>query len=355
MPTSARSLWLGRIALALAGSAVGLGLAEAAVRVLWPDRAPPDAAALPVLHTQLELVLPNQRAMHEGVLHRTNRLGLRGPDYPARPAPSVFRILLGGDSIAMGHGVPEEDRYSDRLVPLLDAARPGERHEVVNTALSGLDAQGVMQRIDTMLTNYGAHALVYGFCLNDIEGPDYQRRAPAWDAESVWAGFQESQRAARSRLWALLAAWRWRLTLPEPGVDEEVRYNYLENPAAWQTFTSQLDRLATIARERGVCSVLFLQPQLAQLDDRHPYLDIYARVGDAARQRGIHVIDAFPAFRGRFASWYWVGPFDPHPNAAGHAILARALAGGLLALPESCWRGGPVEPAPAWPPPTWPR
>ncbi|HVN38400.1 MAG TPA: hypothetical protein VMW19_09565 [Myxococcota bacterium] len=43
-------------------------------------------------------------------------------------------------------------------MPLLDAARPGERHEVVN---------------------YGSHEIVYAFCLNDIEDPDYERRAPA--------------------------------------------------------------------------------------------------------------------------------------------------------------------------------
>jgi len=120
MPMSTRSLWLGRIALALAGSAVGLGLAEVAVRFLSPrtagSRLPGAAGALGVSH-------PGRR-----------QLDRDGPQRARR------------------------GRYSDRLVPLLDAARPGERHEVVN---------------------YGSHEIVYAFCLNEIEDPDYERRAPA--------------------------------------------------------------------------------------------------------------------------------------------------------------------------------
>jgi len=32
-----------------------------------------------------------------------------------------------------------------------------------------------------------------------------------------------------------------------------------------------------------------------------------------------------------------VGTDDPHPNAAGHELLARALFHGLRELPNSCW------------------
>jgi lysophospholipase L1-like esterase len=328
----------GRIALAVASSAVALGLAELGARALWPKPSLPEEP-LPLLQWQADLEQPHVRGVSQGVLFRTDRIGLRGPDYEAQPPNSVFRIVLGGDSIAMGHGVREEDRYSDRLARLLDAARPGVRHEVVNAGLSGLDAGGVMQRLEKVLGTYAGHLLVYGFCANDIEGPGYERVSPVWDVNAYWARVIELERSPL-RLWSLVQGWLMRLWIGSP-IDEDLLHNYLVNPAAWQSFTAQLDRLAALASQRGVCAHLLLQPQLQRLGAAHPYLDIYARVASAARERGISVSDAFPAFRGRFASWYWVSPFDTHPNARAHALLAQVLADDLLALPDSCWRPAP--------------
>ena len=35
----------------------------------------------------------------------------------------------------------------------------------------------------------------------------------------------------------------------------------------------------------------------------------------------------------------WVSAFDPHPNAEGHALLARAALDALRAMPATCWNG----------------
>lgn len=346
---SVRSPWLARLALLAAGSLVALALAELGVRLLWPRREPPGGSeGLPVVEDVLELATPHVRGISHGVLHRTDRIGLRGPDYESVPPASVFRIALAGDSIAMGHGVAEEDRYSDRLVPLLDAARPRERHEVVNAALSGLDARNVVLRLERALAEYRAHMLVYGFCVNDIEGPAYQRLAATQSTALHWSRLRDIERTP-SRLWALLLALQLRHELEGLPIAQEIRHNYFENPAAWSDFTRQLDRFAALAAERGACPILFVQPQLQRLSDAHPYLDVYARVSRAAQERGIHVVDAFDAFRGRVASWYWVSPADPHPNEAAHAVLARVLADGLLALPERCWQRDVAPPSAASP------
>ena len=44
----------------------------------------------------------------------------------------------------------------------------------------------------------------------------------------------------------------------------------------------------------------------------------------------------------------WVHAKDPHPNREGHAILARALADDLLALPDHCFEANRKSKGPSY-------
>jgi hypothetical protein len=115
-------------------------------------------------------------------------------------------------------------------------------------------------------------------------------------------------------------------------------HNYFENPAAWEDFSSALERLARYADKRGVCAEVLVHTHLASLDRDHPFEVFYRHVETEARSQGLGVIQSLPAFRGRDSSTLWVGRLDSHPNAEAHEILARALYEGLRELPDSCWR-----------------
>src|SRR5262245_41975907 len=53
-----------------------------------------------------------------GIPVRVNALGLRGPDVSATPAAGVTRVLVIGDSIVFGHGLP-----IDQALPAVLAQR----------------------------------------------------------------------------------------------------------------------------------------------------------------------------------------------------------------------------------------
>ena len=67
------------------------------------------------------------RGVHVGVLHRTNSAGVRGPEFSPRVPRGTFRIVLAGDSIAMGHGIEEDERYSAVLERILQEHLIGGR------------------------------------------------------------------------------------------------------------------------------------------------------------------------------------------------------------------------------------
>jgi hypothetical protein len=69
---------------------------------------------------------------------RTNALGFRAPEFQARKAPGVFRILPPG-RLTFGMNVDAENTYPQILNHLLKESHPG-RFEVLNLAVPGYTA-----------------------------------------------------------------------------------------------------------------------------------------------------------------------------------------------------------------------
>lgn len=349
--TRAREI-LGTLALLLAGILVALAAGEVWARWLRevPDRPPPPASAaspelahLPELHSGRELIRPNVRGRYAGVVHRTNRWGLRGPDVPRRKPPGTLRIALIGDSVAMGMGVPYAQTYGARVARSLSGSDwvGGRRVEVLNLGVAGFNGAQSVERLKTVGAPLGPDLVIYGYTLNDIQGPAWREPPPGYLA------MRRARRAASARspfhLWRVveprLASLR-ELVAPPPGsfvwaLDE----NYFRNPAAWSGLVAVLGDLAEGQRALGACAHLLLHTRLQFLHPFHPFRRHYDAVARAARERGLSVTASLPWFLEEDgpATALWVAADDAHPNARGHALLAEALVEGLRRdLPERC-------------------
>jgi lysophospholipase L1-like esterase len=330
---------LGALGLALASLALVLGLAEGGARLLAPPRtepAPSPPEGLPVLRTPLDLARPNARGVFGGVPYRSNGHGVRGPDYAPAPAPGVLRIAVTGDSVTMGAGVAEEDAYPARLERRLDARDPGRRHEVLNLGIAGLNARAAIERLLRLDAAYSPGLAVYGFTVNDIEGPAYTAYEPLAARVERLRRYRESPSHLLRLLGPRLVELAERILPGRESYAEELHRNYFASPRAWSRFAASLDRLAGYARAAGLCAHVFVHTSLERLDETHPYLAIYERVADAAHERGLTASTSFGAFRGRPAPGLWVSPGDPHPNREAHELLAQALEAALAELPARC-------------------
>ena len=203
-----------------------------------------------------------------------------------------------------------------------------------------MTANQAISRLEQMDAVYGFDLLVYGFTRNDIENEHYER---------ISAAGAHKRRFDRARSADTSPSYLWRVVWPrlhplieharpnETTLVEESQYNYFENDEAWQTFSESLDQLAAMSVEQGRCGEVLIHTQLAELGLLHPYQPVYDKVVAAAETRGLVAVPSFEAFRGRYEPALWVGPYDPHPNAEGHAILGKVLGDAVLGLPESCW------------------
>jgi lysophospholipase L1-like esterase len=243
----------------------------------------------------------------------------------------VFRIVVVGDSFTMGSGVRDEETYPSLVEDALN--RRGDRvYEVLNLGLIGLNVNGVVDRLTQLGLRFHPDLIVYGCTLNDIKGAGY-RVSVTVDGWLIQQGRYARFRASPSYL--LRVAWPHWLALHDrlrarPGTSlYELLDNYDHNPRAWAVFLAGLDRLGAVGTAANVPVVVFVHTSLEYLSFLHPYLDIYARIGRAAQERGMRVVQSFPSLRGHEEESLWVSDLDPHPNAAAHQLMASALLNGL--------------------------
>lgn len=346
-PTTPRRsiLWLARFLSLTFSTLLGLGAAEILLRMPAspqptrpsPPALDPEIKDLPNIEGVMALAKPLQRARYRGSLFVNNSRGIRGPEYDPVAAPGTFRIEMIGDSYTMGSGVSVEQAYPAMVEEVLNGTGDERHYEVINLGLSGLSLEGsVNVRLRKIGLDYSPDLLVYGFTVNDLEGPDYValKRSPHVPSKSLVLDLLRKR----------LEYFRDMVSPSSTSYVRELNNNFFENPKVWQRFESNLDRLAAIADERNICVVVLIHTQLRALNSWHPYLRHYAAVADAARERGMYVVDSFPWHDGIDPTNYVCGVYDSHPNALGHQILAESLIHGLRSLPARCWDGAQAPP-----------
>jgi hypothetical protein len=326
--------------LAIVGAALGLELelrrTDRPPSPLPPVRHP----GLPRLRDSLDLATPKIRGNFRHAFHRTDRFGFRGRDYTRSRGAASIRILVAGDSVAMGAGVEEEQTYALRLQARLREHPDRPPTEVINAGLGGGDIAHAVERLRGAMNLYGGDILVYGFTLDDIKLRAYQDPPEKEKKPAHWKHLEESRIHV---LRILPAARRWLLDRWDPAARDRghwLFWNYFRNPAVWREFEQVLDRLAAYAETRDGCGVVLTHTALEELGPFHRFGPIYERVSQASRSRGLEVANSFEEFWGRRSLQLRRGTFDPHPNPQGHDLLAKSLANAVLRLPDRCWDTG---------------
>ncbi len=330
-----------RLGLVLAGVALALSFAEILVRQL-PDEAPVAASApaprsdLRVLKSIYELATPGTEGIYQGAYYRSNSAGFRGPEFAREPDPGVFRIVAVGDSFVMGEGVLLEEAYSSVLERELRAAWPKRSIEVLNLGLSGLNIHHVVERLEGLGLSFHPDLIVYGVTSNDIQVEGYRLST---SGETIIAQRERYGRFAESRsrllrlLWPRWVSFRDGMHPPRGTYMYEVFDNYLRNPEVWANYCSGFDDLKRLQDDTGVPVVVFIHPVLAYTRAFHPFGEVYDRIEEAARSRGLTVVQAYPSVAGRQAEALWISRANPHPNAEAHRLFGELLARKLIEMP----------------------
>lgn len=266
---------------------------------------------------------PGARSADEWGPIVTNGYGFRDRDDIAVPKPpGTRRVMVLGDSVTLGMFVREEETFVRRTESLLRAERGMADVEVLNVAVDGYDAAQVAELSAAAVPRFTPDLVVYALCLNDFD-------------DALCSG--EKMRYFRPpRSFVLDAAQR---ALAALAVRSQGYHRYVygrRREAVW----AEVRRMHAVTRAAGaeLCvAVLPLFPIEAWLPafstepsgSLRAYPAQWAEIRDGVLAflagEAIPALDLVPAFADvddpkSVALDIW------HPNAAGHARIAGALA-----------------------------
>lgn len=285
----------------------------------FPDSAALAANAGPAASNHLTRPVPDVRETvlkpgfateHLGARWTTSALGLRDREYAATRPPDTVRLALLGDSIGAGWGVADGAGFEPRVEAALDASargRGGPAIEVLNFAVPG-HAPG--QRWEHFVRSggweLGTDVVLYEATPADVGWDTHRLRRVLWMG---WGFDAPVYRDALAQL---------RLS---PGRDVET-YKRRLRPYRWEVLEGVYRHIVSECHRRGVPCVWFLIPRVDKASDEEDRAGLLRR----ARAAGFDaVLDLSDAFEGADAATLAVAPGDYHPNAEGHARIARAL------------------------------
>jgi lysophospholipase L1-like esterase len=296
------------------------------------------------------VLTPGTDITMRGMLVRVNDLGLRGPRTSAEPAPGVHRVLALGDSVAFGEGLQAEEAIPALLEREL-GERTGERWEVLNAGVEGYNTEAELGFLRRRGLALRPETVVVVFNLNDYDwapvlGPlgiltrDPAARVPVRSLANVselWFVLRWLV-DAKGRPWETGKVAAADLT-PAPGERfsrfdryiSALRKNYWKHPedACWPTLVGSLRGLGEVARANRLRLVIAIVPDGDQIGVPDLDLTPQTKLRALCAEAHLDCLDLQPIFAAAPDRELF---FDTmHPNAAGHRLLAHAVADHLLA------------------------
>jgi GDSL-like lipase/acylhydrolase family protein len=239
--------------------------------------------------------------------------GLWDRAHAIQKPPDVDRVVVLGDSVPNDPSIPYADRFPRGLEAELAMHAPaGRRVEVLNVSCEGYNTIQEVRLLERVGLKYRPDVVVVAYVLNDpyLQNGAYRRFGNSYFAFRVAQAFG----ALSGRTCAMFA--------PLYG-----GYNFD------LVVRASFERLRLLSERDGFGVLVAPLPIMVPFDDT-ACTALYDQVIDVARAQGFLTWRVVDAFRG-LDHHRFLKPDRPsditHPNADGHARIARGLAGPIAA------------------------
>src|SRR5262245_30423936 len=262
---------------------------------------------------------PNRQARLMGVDFRTNSQGLRDREFPFDRVPGKLRIVMLGDSLTVGWGVPLEETFAKRIERMyVDASIDAE---VINLGVGNYNTVQGVHAFLTKAFRYRPDVLVLNYSVKAAE-PIVPVSEPSALMRACYACvFVAGRGDALTRQFLGRQDWtQYYLSLYGDGAAR-----------GWLDAKAAIGRLAEFSKASGIKLMIASLPELHDVAN-YRFGRITDLVRKSAEENGAAFVDVLPALADQSSAKLWVTPPDPHPNAYANALIAKALFEALQRL-----------------------
>jgi lysophospholipase L1-like esterase len=262
----------------------------------------------------------HKRGTYQGVAIATNALGFRDREIEPRK-DGELRILLLGDSITFGYGVPDELTYGRQLESIL-AAELGRPVRAVNAGMGGYNTVQEYAFLEDYGSTIDPDLVSLLYLPNDIDTND----PPFNPAKAIYGNASKITRLLMDK------SWLFRLAIFAASEPESTRVASvgLRTRGAQQSLES-LAKMAALCRQRGFRFATFFYREKDESQAATRFVDeLFSQVSRVGAENGFQVTDIRPWWGDATRRSVTNSIVDWHPNARGHQILAAGMAKVLM-------------------------
>jgi hypothetical protein len=256
-----------------------------------------------------------------------NSLGFRDYEHAVGKAPGVYRILIIGDSITKGLGIPDPNMAFPMVIER-ELGHRGLRSEVLNFGVEGYNTQQEVESLKDKGLRYKPDLVVLAYCPNDRDWPAHHLYLELLEEESgsgAVAAVRLSPLLRRSALYLfvryrVLDDWMMKRRMDDGRIKE------LFDLVQKDTVEEYFGVLAGLSRQNGFKVLVAVFPYIDDLND-YKHLDQDIWVQGLSAKHGFAHYDLLDAFRKCAKLTGQTIAFDDvHPNNIGHVCAGRVLA-----------------------------
>jgi len=251
-------------------------------------------------------LVPELDGSLKDVPFKTNRWGMRDDDYEQTPPPNAYRIAMIGGSIAQGPGVVHEETFEYLLEQRLNREHAGgqyAKYEILNFSVGGYNILQQLTALEKNVFDFKPDAL---FCMS-VTRDEMRTFNFLLETPFETIPYEDVREIIR-----------------RAGVTEKMRINKaarLLKPYNDEIMSWTYNRIVQSCKPHGVLPVWICLPLEPEKYDSTQAADL-RRLAQQAGFIALNLIDAYDSAKG---TYLWIAPWDRHPNAKAHRLIANRI------------------------------
>lgn len=261
-------------------------------------------------------LVPEAETVREGVRIKINAAGFRDDEFPEEIPETSQRIVVLGDSVAWGWGVPMEQAFPQVLERLLSHRVPVDQSPpvVYNLAVDGYSTKQELRLLGTQGLPLQPDLVIISYVLNDPDTMD--------------GGLARYYAQPRLELLHLAgkAFLRVKHLLGGNATTNHRQGNYHQYIHAHyqDQIRKHFRQLGQISKEKKLPIVVALNPVFAfEAGAPYSWQNLHDAIEQLCNENDLEFIDLYRSFQGQNSRDFSLDQW--HPTAKGHAVIANTL------------------------------
>lgn len=260
--------------------------------------------------------IPNSRAELMGVEVKINNIGFRDDELNNSKPLNEKRILVVGQSITFGWGVPKDSSFCEQTEKLLNSQNNGIKYNLINSGIGNYNTELESILLNKNLPLIKPDMVVLHCFLRDAEiiSPKSQN-------------FLIANSYLIAYIYIKLEQALFFNSKTYKNIGEYYLNLYQKNAEGWKRQQNALMRIKKQCEERNIPLKLIMQPDLNNLSVNSPQEKCYGIIRNFLSENNFNFIDLSSTYRKKVKNLQsiWVRKDDSHPNSVGHRIIAEEL------------------------------